>query len=97
MGGGIIVSGKETRLQFSDPIPALKFGQGRIASQIVLEPKLIELIIIERSKFCSQSAKGPDKAKLRFEVIHDETESNLLCKLETLLGFTLRIAQVISC
>ena len=92
-----MVSGKKASLQFSDPIPALKFRQGGITSQIALKPKLIELIIVEGSEFRSQTAKGPDKAELRFDVVDDETKPNLLCKLETILGFALHLIQLISC
>ena len=74
MDGGSIVSGKKAGLQFADPIPTLKFRQGRVTCQIAPEPKLIELIIVEGSKFRSQTAKGPDEAELRFDVIDDETE-----------------------
>src|SRR5262245_19843401 len=97
MDDGSIVSGKIAGLKFSDPIPTLKFRQGRVTSQIALEANLIELIIVEGSKFRSQAAKAPDKAELRFDVVDDETESKLLCKLEVILGFTLHLSQLISC
>src|SRR5215510_6088687 len=97
MDGGSIVSGKKAGLQFSDPIPTLEFCQGRVACEIALELDLIELIIVKGSKFWSQAAKGPDKAELRFDMVDDETESNLLCKLEAILGFTLCLSQLISC
>src|SRR5262249_14491830 len=95
--GGSIVSGKNAGLQFSDPIPTLRFRQSRVTCQVALELKLIKLIIIEGSKFRSQAAKSPDKAKVRFDVVDDATELNLLRKLEATLGFTLRLNQVISC
>src|SRR5262249_38101995 len=75
----------------------LGFRQARVTCQIALEPKLIKLIIIEGSKFPSQAAKGPDEAELRFDVVDDATEPNLLYKLEATLGFTLHLNQLVSC
>src|SRR4029450_1093683 len=96
MDRGSIVSGKKTGLQFSDPIPTLKFRQGRITCQIALKPELIELIILERAKFRSETAKAPDKAELHFDVVDNETEPDLLRKPEASLGFTLDLDQRIS-
>ena len=91
-----MVSGKKAGLQFSDPIPALKFRQSRVTYQMALEPKLIESLIVEGAKFRGQPAKGPDKSELSCYVVNDETKPNLVRKLETILGFTLHLNQLIS-
>src|SRR5262245_11529278 len=96
MDGGSMVSGKKAGLQFSDPIPTLELRQGRVTSQVALEQELIELIIVERAQSCSQAAKASDKAELHFDVVDDEAEPNLSCKLEAVLGFTLHLNQLIS-
>src|SRR5215472_15070564 len=64
---------------------------------MALEPKLIELIIIEGSKFRSQAPKGPDEAELRCDVVDDATEPDFLSKLKTTLRFALHLDQLISC
>jgi len=94
--GRSIVSGKETSLQFSDPIPALKFRQSRVTCQTALESKLIESLIIERAEFRGQPTKGSDKSELHREVVNDETEPNLLGKREGILGFALYLSELIS-
>src|SRR5215475_507930 len=92
-----IVSGKNTGLQFSNPVPALRFGQAGASCQMPLEREFIKFVIIERSKFRGQASKGPDEAKLRFDVVDDATEPKLLHELETALSFPLHINQLISC
>jgi hypothetical protein len=95
--GGSIVSGKKAGLQFSDPIPALKFRQSRVTCQMMLESKIIESLIVEGAKFRGQPTKGANKSEVRGDVVNDETEPNLVCKLEAILGFTLHLSQLISC
>src|SRR5215469_8676300 len=58
---------------------------------------LVEFLIIERSKFRSQSAKRPDESELGRDLVDDETEPNLLREPEVILSFTLHINQLISC
>src|SRR6185503_4808306 len=52
--------------------------------------------IVKRSEGRCQTTKHPDQAELRSNDVNDETEPRLLCKVETLLGFTLRVSQPIS-
>src|SRR5262249_4742894 len=94
---GEVISRKKPSLQFPDPVPALEFRQGRIAGQIPLKVMLVELSIVEGSKFRSQTAKGPHQAELRFDVVDDETEPNFSCEVEAILGLTLHVNQWISC
>src|SRR5271163_883549 len=94
--GGGIVPGKEAGLQLSGPIPARKFRQSRVTCQMALESKLIESLIVEGAKFRGQPTKGPNKSELRCDVVNDETEPDLLRKLEAILGFTLHFHERIS-
>src|SRR5262245_59221819 len=63
---------------------------------MALESKLIESLIVERAKFRGQPPKRPDKSELRGDLANDEAEPNLVCKLETILGFTLHLNELIS-
>src|SRR5262249_54570469 len=89
--------GKNAGLEFSDPIPTLRLRQARVTCQITLEPKLIELVIIEGAKSRGQAAKGSEEAELRFDVVDDAAARNPLHKPEATLGFTLHVDQLIPC
>src|SRR5262249_27469196 len=91
-----MVPGKEAGLQLSDRVPALDFRQSRAVGQMALESKLVESLVVERAKFRGQPAKRPDKSELRADLANDEAEPSLLRKLETILGFTLHLHEVIS-
>src|SRR5262249_58201229 len=88
--------GKEAGLQLSDRVPALDFRQSRSIGQMTLESKLAEPPIVKRAKFRGQPAKRPDQSELRGDLANDEAEPNLVRKLETILGFTLHLRQLIS-
>src|SRR5438094_5644774 len=63
---------------------------------MAFEAAFIELLIVKRSECRCQTTKHPDQSELRSNDVNDETEPRLLCKVETLLGFTLRFSQRIS-
>src|SRR5579863_3959512 len=63
---------------------------------MMLEPKLIETLIVEGAEYCRQATEGPDKPELRGDDVNDETEPSLLRKLEPVLGFTLRLNEWVS-
>jgi hypothetical protein len=62
----------------------------------VFEAAFIELLLVKTSECRRQTTKRPDQLELRSNDRNDEAESRLMCKLETLLGFTLRFGQRIS-
>src|SRR5262249_57669060 len=61
-----------------------------------LESKLVESLIVKRAKFRGQPAKRPDQSELCGDLANDEAEPNLARKLETILGFTLHVRELIS-
>src|SRR5690242_1458211 len=63
---------------------------------MMLEPKLIEPLIVEGSEFWRQATEGPDKPDLRGDDVNDETEPGLLRKLEPIFGFTLGLNEWVS-
>src|SRR5262245_21530447 len=62
---------------------------------MTLESKLVKSLIVEGAKLRGQTTKRPDKSELRRDLVNDETEPNLLRKLETVLGFTLHLRELI--
>src|SRR4029077_13985756 len=68
----------------------------RLTRQVAFEATLIELLIVEAPKCRGQTTKGTDQSGLRGNDVDDEAESRIQCKVETLLGFTLRLSQRIS-
>ena len=62
----------------------------------MFEAAFIELLLVKTSECRRQTTKRPDQLELRSNDRNDEAESRLMCKLETLLGFTLRFGQRIS-
>src|SRR5262245_51558212 len=62
---------------------------------MTLESKLVKSLMVEGAKFRGQAAKRPDKSELRGDLVNDETEPNLPRKLETILGFTLHLGELI--
>jgi hypothetical protein len=95
--GGGIVRGKEASLQLSDPVKALGERQSRVTRQTLLEPKLIEPLIVEGAKFRAQPPKGPNKPELRGDNVDDKAKPSLLRERETAFGFTLHFHERISC
>jgi hypothetical protein len=91
-----IVPGEYASLQLPNPVPALGQSQIRLTRQVAFEAALIELLIVKTAKCRGQTTKGPDQSELRSNDVDDETESRMLSKVETLLGFTLRLRQRIS-
>src|SRR3954468_9407964 len=63
---------------------------------MALESTLIELPIVKVAECHRQSTEGPDQTELRGDDVDDETEPGLLRKLETTLGFTLRLNERVS-
>src|SRR5437867_2580018 len=63
---------------------------------MAFEAAFIELLIVKRSECRCQTTKHPDQSELRSNDVNDETEPRLLCKVETVFGFTLRLNQRIS-
>src|SRR5215469_15575770 len=100
MGGridsGSIISSEEASLQLSNPIPALSDGQTFVARHMAFESRLIEPPVVKGAKFRRRTTECSDKPDLCSDDINDETEPNLLGKLEAVLGFTLNLKQRIS-
>src|SRR5216683_3726384 len=63
---------------------------------MILEPKLIEVIVIQRAKLCSHTTKRADKRELRSDDVHDDTERDVTRELEAILSLTLHLGQRIS-
>ena len=94
--GRRIVAGKEARLQLADPVPALGKRQIRIARETALDPKLVELLIVEGAEFRRQAAERPDQPELRGDDVNDKTEPHLLREREAMLGFALHLDERIA-
>src|ERR1700720_1395169 len=60
-----VVSGKETRLYLSDPIPTFRQRKTSVTCQMTLELKLVEVLVIERAEFRCQATKCPDDSEQR--------------------------------
>src|SRR5215471_7003217 len=58
--------------------------------------ELIEMLIVERAECRSCAAESPDQSELGSDIVDDQTEAQLPCKLETLLGVRLCLQEVIS-
>jgi hypothetical protein len=84
-----IVSGEKSSLHFSDPIPALGDGQRRIACKVILEPTLVELLVVKRTKFWLQPTQRSYEPQLGTNDVNDQTEPGPLHKFEPILGFAL--------
>src|SRR5260221_11514336 len=63
---------------------------------MILEPKLIQVVVIQRAKLCSQATKCADKRELHRDDVHDDTEWDVIRELETSLSLTLHLGQRIS-
>src|SRR5258708_12267269 len=63
---------------------------------MILEPKLIEVIVIQGAKLCSQATKRADKRELNSDDVHDDTERDVPRELEASLSLTLHLDQRIS-
>src|SRR5712692_1190396 len=92
----MIIARQHASLQLPNPVPALRQCQIRLARQVAFEAAFIELLLVKTSECRRQTTKRPDQLELRSNDRNDEAESRLMCKLETLLGFTLRFGQRIS-
>src|SRR5882724_4021920 len=91
-----MVTGKEARLQPSDPVPALGECQCRIAGQMALEPQFIKLFIVKGTELRRRTTEGPDEPELRGDDVNGEAKPGLLRKLEAFLGLTLHLHERIS-
>src|SRR5260370_21993060 len=67
----------EARLQFADPIPAGGDRQLRTALQKLLEPALIELVVVEAPESPCQAAKRPNEPERPGEEEDGEAEPRL--------------------
>jgi hypothetical protein len=68
----------------------------RIGLQVLLEPALIELRIVEGGEARRQAAKCPDEPELSDDYVDDVLKLCLSCELESVLGLTLHVAKRIS-
>ena len=92
-----IVAGIEARLQLADPVPAFGKRQDRgLLCKWLLEPALVELLIVEGAECRRQAAQRPDQPELRGDEVDDETEPRLPRELEPMLGFALHVAERIA-
>src|SRR5215467_2677997 len=64
---------------------------------MALKSKLIESFVVEAAKLRRQTTERSDQSKLSGDLVNDQTEPNLLCELEAILGFTLHLRERISC
>src|SRR5690242_21692329 len=96
MDSGTIVSGKETGLHLSGPIPELRQTQNRVTRQMALELKLIKPVVIEAAKFQGQPTEHSDDLDLCGDDVNNEAEARSPGKLEAVLGFRLYLGKLIS-
>src|SRR5258706_7283391 len=63
---------------------------------MALDPKLIQLLIVEAAKRRGQSPESRNQPELCGHSVNDRPESCLLCKGESILGLNLRILERIA-
>src|SRR5437016_5815196 len=85
--GGNVRTREEAGLQLADEVPAGDESQPRILRQMLLEPALVELGIVERVELRGQAAEGPDESQLSGDDVGDVAEPELARELEAGLGF----------
>src|ERR1700745_198237 len=61
-----------------------------------LKPSLIELFVVERTKFIRQSPERPDQLEIRPDDNEHESDARALSKLDSFLRFHLRLGKRIS-
>src|SRR6267378_6196403 len=91
-----MVAGKKARLQLADPVPALRQRQLPVAGETTLHPKLVKLGIVKATEMRRRAAERPNEPELRGDGVNGETESHLLRKRETTLGFALHLIERIA-
>src|SRR5215510_10256962 len=64
---------------------------------MAFKSRLIKSLIVEAAKLWRQTTERSDQSKLSGDLVNDQTEPNLLGKLEAILGFTLHLRKRISC
>src|SRR6266540_1376493 len=75
--GGNVRTREEAPLQLADEVPAGDESQPRIRRQMLLEPALVELGIVERVELRGQAAEGPDESQLSGDDVGDVAEPEL--------------------
>ena len=75
--GGGVVARVEARLQLADPVPARGDRQARIALEVLLEPALVELGVVEGARIRRQAPERPDEPELSGDDVDDEAEPRL--------------------
>src|SRR5437588_759523 len=80
--GGNVRTREEARLKLADEVPAGDESQPRILRQMLLEPALVELGIVERVELRGQAAEGPDESQLSSDDVGDVAEPELARELE---------------
>src|SRR5256885_16896926 len=87
--GGSVRTREEARLQLADPVPAGDDSQPRILRQMLLEPALVELGVVEGDELRGQAAEGPDESELSGDAVGDDAEPDLARELEGGVGLAL--------
>src|ERR1700704_546541 len=93
---GRILLGEEASLQLADPIPAFRERQTWITLQVMFEPALVKLLIVEGAELWRQAAQCPDQPELRGDDVDDQPEPRLAREVEPILGFALHVTERIS-
>jgi hypothetical protein len=86
----------DARLQLADPVPAFGKRQTLITLQMIFEPVLVELFLIEESEFGRQATQSPDQAELCGDNVDNEPKPRFTGEFEPVLGLSLHLAQRIA-
>src|ERR1700675_3165390 len=63
---------------------------------MALEPRLIELLVVEAAKCRRQAAQRPDQPELGDDAVNDKPEPRLLRGREAMLGFAFHLGERIA-
>ena len=86
----------KVRLQFLNPVPALRKREVWATGETALGLEFVKLLIVEGAEFPRQSAKHSDQRKLRGDDVSDLLKLRVPRKSETVLGFALHLNERIA-
>ncbi len=91
-----MIAGEDARLQLADPVPAGREREARNRFQMLLEPLLVEPIIVEGAEDRGQPAQRPDQLELPVDPVDNQTEPRLAREVEPGLGLPLHLLERIA-
>jgi hypothetical protein len=91
--GGSVRAREKAGLQLADEVPAGDDSKPRILRQMLLEPALVELGVVEGDELRGQAAEGPDESQLSGDAVGDDAEPDLARELEAGLGLALHFIE----